>query len=467
MGTKTQKNMKTLTHLSLFSGIGGLDIAGEMAGFWTVGQCEWGEYPTKVLEKHWPHVPRWRDIHTLTGRDFYEKTGLRTVDVVSGGFPCQPFSVAGQRKGKADDRYLWPEMLRVVSEIRPTWIVCENVAGLTSMAEPDGSPQVAGREIARHAGEDHYRAVLVQHEKMLLEGILQDLEDAGYEVQPFVIPACGVDAPHQRARLCIVAYANRSERRPQCGSCDGLAQPADRLQRQGPKSASGSECGSENVADADSDGGDARRAASAGQQRETGAAYGCHAVADAEGEGIRGVSIQSRQARSSSIDADGGGKNVSNSHQIRCDLRELEGQGIHRAKPSCNEADSSGQAVPYANGAGRKQFHIATQPERARQSAGRIIAGNVDNAVRGGCGGDDRRKQSPQPQNGCGRSAESGLGGMADGLPRWMDEPATIPRIATGIPNRIERLQCLGNAVVPAQFYPFFKYITEIERMWV
>lgn len=121
-----------MTHLSLFSGIGGLDLASEWAGFETVGQCEWADYPTKVLEKHWPNVPRWRDIRTLTGDSFYERTGLRTVDVVSGGFPCQPHSLSGKRWASADERDLWSELYRVFCETGAKWLVAENVPGLLS-----------------------------------------------------------------------------------------------------------------------------------------------------------------------------------------------------------------------------------------------------------------------------------------------------------------------------------------------
>jgi len=176
--------MSELTHLSLFSGIGGLDLAAEGAGFRTVGQCEWADYPHAVLQKHWPDVPKWRDIHGLTADDFYQRTGLQSVTCISGGFPCQPHSTAGKRKASGDERDLWPQMRRVIGELRPRWVVAENVRGLLSSED--------GR---------------------FFTGVLRDFATLGYDVGWGIISAAAVGAVHRRERVAIVAHAD-SQRMP-------------------------------------------------------------------------------------------------------------------------------------------------------------------------------------------------------------------------------------------------------------
>ena len=378
--------MVELTHLSLFTGIGGLDLAAEWGGFRTVGQCEWADYPRAVLEKHWPGMPRWRDIRTLTGGDFYEQTGLRTVTVLSGGFPCQPFSTAGKRRGEEDDRYLWPEMLRVISEIRPSWVVGENVAGIVSIA---------------------------------LDTVLSDLESIGYTCQAFVIPACAVDAPHRRDRVAIIAHS-------------------------------------------DCDIGGSRWTESTGQQRQA-------RVAD-------------------------GSDDVPDSNQVRRGMRGFEREGIQWQEPSRNETDSGGKTVADTNGKGqqgRKQLsaHFCGQPCGSACECGETVS-NADSTVRpvsmqtrrrwpgpvyickADTDCDDRRwdvrRECELPAierngrcrgNNCGGTPEHG------GWEWWPVEP-DVGRVAHGVPSRVDRLKCLGNAVVPQQFYPIFRAIADIEALY-
>lgn len=197
--------MDELKVLDLFSGIGGFSLGLERTGgFRTVAFCEIEPYCQAVLHKHWPDVPIYDDVRKLDGR------AIGTVDVVCGGFPCQPWSVAGKRRGAEDDRDLWPEMLRVIAEAKPAWVCGENVAGLGSMAFQRMSLGVESRIGGRTPDGIDYTYTSLRQEDMQLGRICKDLGALGYDATVFEIPACAVDAPHRRARLWIVAHCGHS-----------------------------------------------------------------------------------------------------------------------------------------------------------------------------------------------------------------------------------------------------------------
>jgi len=172
-----------MTHGSLFSGIGGFDLAAEWMGWENKFHCEWNEFGQKVLKHYWPNA---ESFHDITKTDFTNYANR--IDILTGGFPCQPYSLAGKRKGKDDERHLWPEMLRCIGEVKPRWVIGENVLGLVN-----------------------WNGGLVFHE------VQADLEAQGYEVFPYVLPAVSVNAPHRRDRVWFVAFNTKSDRGSKVG----------------------------------------------------------------------------------------------------------------------------------------------------------------------------------------------------------------------------------------------------------
>ncbi len=361
-----------MNKLSLFSGIGGDDLASEWAGIETVCFVERDKYCQKVLKKNWPEIPIIEDVkdvtkekviryaselHVNASHDKREKGGTQIpepgntnssvniqgggigIDIIAGGFPCQPHSVAGKRKGSGDERNLWPEFRRIIGEIKPRWVVAENVPGLFSS------------DAGRFFGE-----------------VLADLAALGYSVGWCTYGAVDVGAWHRRNRVFIVAYSPQWQNHGRGrGDLDNKA---------------------------------------AGR------------------EGIDPAVITGSQ-----------------------DVPNAAESGLERAK-------SAGEVC--AGGLPAKRGDVSdTQSPIWRRSNGE------DNT---GWGNQETEGQNITVRGAEYRQSESRLGGVVDGLSYWMDEPNGIPRVFTGIKNRVNRLKGLGNAVVPQQIYPIYKAIVEIEN---
>ena len=293
-----------LKMLDLFSGIGGFSLAAHWTHeIETVAFCEINPYATKVLNKNFQDIPVNPDITKLRNEGQYG-----TIDIICGGFPCQPFSVAGKRKGTSDNRDLWPEMFRVINEFKPSWVIGENVANFVNME---------------------------------LERTVSDLENQGYKTQTFIIPACAVDAKHERKRCWIVAHSGRELRE----RCEQSRENAEKIER--------------------------------------------------------GITDQFK--RSSEILANSESKQG----------RWLFEQGI--------------------------QSNIGAESKN--------VLANADNERSQGRIGTELQKQA----------------GLLN-VSIWQPEPP-VGRVANGIPSRVDRLKCLGNAIVPQVVYSIFKAIVDIENV--
>lgn len=215
-----------MQHGSLFSGIGGFDLAAWWLGWENIFNVEIDPFCRQVLKTHFPLAAQFDDIKKFNGRRYYG-----AIDIISGGFPCQPFSLAGQRRGREDDRYLWPEMLRVIGEVRPTWVVGENVAEILSLVQPGVPIDLA---MQTYFGKEN-QEIITEHE-FIVETICKDFERIGYSIQPFLIPACGAGAPHRRNRVWFIAYSESHDGGRQLGTMGEKSEAAQKSIQSGTNS---------------------------------------------------------------------------------------------------------------------------------------------------------------------------------------------------------------------------------------
>jgi DNA-cytosine methyltransferase len=465
--------------LDICSGIGGFSLGLEATGgFDTVAFCEFDDFCCKVLNKHWPNVPIYKDLKEI-GND--PARIIQEFDLICGGIPCQPFSLAGKQKGKEDDRHLWPYMYAIVKSKKPTWVIVENVGGFVNVA---------------------------------LDDVCLDLETQGYATQSFIIPACSVEAPHKRDRIWILGKL--------MGNTDNLGSllSPHETKREGSTSRHSEgelERGSSDVANAQSNGEDGvlRTTEPKHDQGDT----RMESSSSSDGRSERGISqdvadpklvssdsisdsgsntkTESEQGqKTGNLDRSSGRQNVPNTSSQR-----LEGhRGEHGLRGTSQEEQTSRsseeQDVPnpkelrnyeHDNGERTQQdreHRVSQQPrgergfegtkqdvadtERLRQQGQGELErpGNTAQDSDGQTGGSNDGRQGSAGQG----HTQSELGGMADGIPTRLDghlgferEP-NIPRVATGIPDRVNRLKALGNSIVPQIVYNIGLAILEEEK---
>ena len=475
-------------HLDLFSGIGGFSLGLEATGgFETVAFCDIEEYPRKVLQKHWPYVKQYEDIKELN----YEKLkadGLLPIHIVTGGYPCQPFSYAGLRTGEQDPRHLWPEMFRIIKELRPTWVVGENVPG---------------------------------HIKLGLDTVLQNLADQGYSARTFSVSASSVGANHKRERIWIVAHSERDDNFNKEQRVDGEEKEVPRergendsapgessrtsavrqtnngdvantenigsvlspyeKEREGnsPRRSERKSEGSSTVANTESfgsDGGEIREPKEkGGQERILGSKVGgvSSDVADTkqsrppsqqygdDRELEKKVREKKEEGNQSSIRTSTRSSDVADSlkghaqagRERRREIREMgQGEGISNNVAGSREAvadtksdeedgvlrtagSESDQGNPRMESSGSRDG----QPKR--EASPNMADANVE--------GLERQRESRGQFGSESTATESGEERQGEVDQGWWSFEPDVGRVAHGVPKRVDRLKCLGNSLIP------------------
>jgi len=396
-----------LNHLDLFSGIGGFSLGLERTGgFRTIGFCETDAYCTKVLQKNFPGIPIHGDIRELKGTDF------GAVDIITGGYPCQPFSVAGRQKGVEDPRHLWPEMFRVVQESRPTWVIGENVAG---------------------------------HIKLGLDSVLKDLESEGYRTRTFSVSASSVGANHQRERIWIVAHSECNEHQHTLKKVNGKEKevPGKHWKENGSARKS---VGADPIRETDNTDVANARQSNGGiepsgntESPGRGASEKAERSADAN-KAARSSERAEAMADSESISGDE--REYRNHSQEKQEKRNVRGQSGHVADTLKGHVQAGRER--------RREIRQGHQEEgfSDNASSGSKAMADTDkkgifSATASRNNGKDKTQSPDEHAWGC-RSVSGGE--ILQG--NWSVEP-DVGRVAHGIPNRVDRLKSLGNSLIP------------------
>lgn len=411
------------THVSLFSGIAGIDLAAEAAGFHTTLQVEIADYQRALLYKHWPNVPKIKDIRNVT-KETIDELGIPRPTVLSGGFPCQPFSTAGKRRGQTDDRYLWPEIIRVARLLKPTWIVGENVAGIISMEQPEPLFTVERDE-----------KEFPVHQRVASE-LIEDLRKEGFLVPRYIdgtpvvfgIPASAVGACHRRERIFIVAYSedNRRNGRGASERWEESPGPGWKKLRDQP-----------------------------GRQDPVVADSACHGLQGRDQAERRELENPLGRVEGRGNQSLGQDRNASNADEGGCRIGELDWLRIQRGDEACDEI-----------GAG-DQSHSDPAGERGRELL--LLQGE-----QGQTDSDPLGCSRLPPYVDCGERSQQFYVSRARWIRKqsarawrvpWPEAATRFCRVDASVPFRVDRIKSLGNSVVPLQIYPIFEAIAKIERM--
>ena len=423
-----------MTHASVFSGIGGPEVAATMLGWDNLFHCEINPFGRRVLDYWYPNSKSYEDITTT---DFTEWRGR--VNVLTGGFPCQPFSYAGKRGGAQDDRYLWPYMFRCIDQIRPDWVVAENVAGILTMVEQGEVSEVASAP-ALFDTFDRVRRYQLR-ETFTLQRICDDLESHGYAVQPVLVPACGVGAPHRRDRVFIIGHRVASD-------------PDDRTDGRtaGAHEGTGRE---ERIQERH----EVRKPDEPNQVRREG---GANAISDTDANG-RDARIESARRDSERATDNGQGRIIQHQvsgHGIQGNATDTQEQCRERLRP---EQSETGRTEQVESGRGSRQDGNAQSfADNYRKRLERW-----DNRYPSGSAATEDRPTGFVHQ-------DYGIAGVG----RWNGFPSVSPvhRGNDGLPFDVDRLtisfgkwrtealKAYGNAIVPQVMYEIFRAIQQVEQ---